>query len=66
MVILMLVRYFRPARFHPVDCKQICSFAMFLISTNGFYFVSFQKRKGENTKFVAIAVPPTREFEWER
>jgi hypothetical protein len=36
MVILMLVRYLRPACLHPVYSKQICAFAMFLISTNGF------------------------------
>ena len=65
MVILMLVRYLRPSRLHPVDCKQICAFAMFLISTNGFYSVFLQKKKRDDTELVAIAVPPTRQFEWE-
>jgi hypothetical protein len=39
---------------------------MFLISTNGFDSVFFQKGKGDDTELVAIAVPPTRQFEWER
>ena len=65
MVILMLVRYLRPACLHPVYSKQICSLTVFLISTNGFDSVFFQKGKGENTELVAITVPPTRQFEWE-
>jgi hypothetical protein len=39
---------------------------MFLISTNGFDSVFFQKGKGDDTELVAIAVPPTRQFEWKR
>lgn len=64
MVVLVLVRYLRPSCLHPVDREQIVTFTMDTVSADGFDSMALQEGEADDLVLVAVAVPPTREFEW--